>query len=67
MLRLSLEMLDKNPSALVLPFLVMFPLTLYVLVCLEFWVGFDFLDAQFVENAVHLVHKDRIYSLALVF
>jgi len=67
LLSLSLEMLDKNPSALVLPFLVVFPLTLYVLVCFEFWVGFDFLDAQSVENAVHFVHKDRIYSLALVF
>ena len=52
MIGLCTEMLDKNSPALVLSFLVVFPLSLDILVRLEFRVGFHFCDPEFVENTV---------------
>ena len=65
--KLACKMFDKDPSALVLPLLVIFPLSLHVGVRFEFRVGFHLRDAEAVEDRVHLVHQNGVDALALVF
>ena len=45
---------------------IIFPLSLDVGVIFQFWIRFDFLDAQPHEQAMNVVHQNRIDAFPLI-